>query len=587
MSAAEKSGRPSAPGEKDGRPPAPGAPAPAAHDLEADLERLAVPERSLFERADDAAPQALLGVHRANPLSIPAEAVKMAWGLIVLVAFGLAGDFFHGDVGALGALAAASVGIFAICLLLSYVVWRARTWELTEDGVRMRWGLGWGPFARHDLTIPYEHIHTVTMSSEVLERLFGLMALDLDTGAAAAEGDASKLRGLRAGEAEALRAELFRRKRANAPVGEKDGALAAGTTDAAADAASTGVPEERPLVTYELAGRQLILAAASRMSVASQAFALVILLVNGLNQLIEWGLLDLVGAGDELMATPVSALAPVAALFVAAVVVLGAAVSFVLNLVRCAGFRVERFADRVVVEHGLLSRSSRTVALGRVQYVTVSQGIIRRLMGYAEVSAQVVAAPGGGDGDAAGSVLMHPFLRVDEVEGFLSRALPAYAGVLDHAELGRLGSVALRRAVVRAVIWWPFAAGLAAGAVWLAGAAGVLEQAAWLARPLVVAAVVASAALLVALLANALLAWRHARFGHTARELVLVTGGLTRTMAIVPRGRLQRLQVAANPFQRRGGVANLSARTAASTADGLDLRDLPATAADELLTWFR
>lgn len=563
-------------GEKDGRPPAPGG---DRASLEREVERLTVPERSIFEPADAAAPAALAGVHRANPLSVPAEALKMASGLVTLLAFARMGRILTGEPGALVQVLLAAVVILAGCFALSLAVWRARTWELGEKGLVVCWGLGWGPFSRRSLTIPYEHIHAVSMDSALLDRIVGLVTLDLDTGAAASEGDASKLRGLRAGEAEALRAELFRRKSAAAaPTGEKDGAPA----DVAEPA-----PEERPLATFELSGRRLVLAAASRMNVAGQAVALVILLVNGLNQLIEWGLLDLAGAGDELVAAMTPALLPLVAAFVLAVAVLGAAVSFVTNLVRYAGYRVVRYADRVVVEHGLVSRSSRTLAVGRVQYVTVTQGVIRRAIGYAEVSAWVVAEPGRADDAPAGSVLLHPFVRTDELDDFLVEVLPSYAGVLGRAPLGRLGSVALRRALVRAAIWWPFATALLLGAQWLAGLSGLLADAAWLLEPLLVATVALSAALLVGLLADAALAWRGARYGHTARELVLVSGGLTRRTAIAPRAHLQRLRVSASPFQRRAAVASVSARTAATGTDGLDLRDVPAAEADALLSWFR
>ena len=518
---------------KDARPPAPDAPSADVGSLEKDLERLAVPERSLFEESN-AVPEALLGAHRANPLSVLAEALKMASGLVTLAAFVHAPDFFAGDLDALVKLALAAAAIFGACLLLSLAIWRARTWELTSEGVRLRWGLGWGPFSRRSLTIPYEHIHTVSMNSSLLDRIFGLLTLDLDTGAAASEGDASKISGLRASEADVLRAELFRRRRAAGPVGE-------GEKDEAAPAANS---TERPLATFSLEGRELALAAASQMNAGSQALALVVLLVNGVNQLIEWGLLDVVGRGDELVAGISPVIVPVVLAFLAAALLLGAVVSFGVNLVRYAGYRVERFEDRVVVEHGLLSRSSRALATGRVQYVAVRQGIIRQLIGYAEVTAQVVAAPGEKDGEPSGSVLLHPFIRVDEVDAFLAEVLPDYAGVLGLARLGRLGPVARRRAVVRAVVWWPFATAIFFGAHWLFGFSGLLESAGWLLRPVLVAAGMLSVALLVGLVADALRAWGAARYGRANHELVLVTGGLT-------------------------------------------LRDLPADAADEILAWYR
>ncbi len=522
----------------------------------------------------DGMPRIPSGEHRANPLSVLVEALKMTWGLVVLVALGLAGDFFAGDAGALRTLALAAAAIFAACLLLGFVIWRARTRELADEGLVVRWGL----LNRRRLTVPYEHIHTVSMNSTLFERVFGLVTLDLDTGAAATEGDASKISGMREGEAEVLRAELFRRKRAAAPADEKN--LEASDSPDAPEA-------ERPLAVFSLTNRQLALAAASHISAGGQAFALVVLLGNGLAQLGEWGLFDLEGAGAGIAATEVPALLPLLAGFVISVLVFGAVVSFAVNLMRYAGYRVERYADRVVVEHGLLSRVSRTVVAGRVQYVAVRQGIIRQLIGYAEVTAQVVSAPGEKDGESSGSVLLHPFIRMDELDAFLAEVLPAYAGVLGAAQLGRLGPVARRRAVVRAVIWWPFATAIFFGAHWLFGFSGLLERAAWLLRPVLVAAAVLSVVLLVGFVADALRAWGAARYGHTARELVLVTGGLTRLTVIVPRARLQRMSVSVSPFQRRAGVATLSVRTAASDAAGLELRDVPAADAEALLAWFR
>ena len=522
----------------------------------------------------DGVPRIPSGEHRANPLSVLVEALKMTWGLVVLAAFGLAGDFFAGDAGALRTLAMAAVAIFAACLLLGFVIWRVRTWELADEGLVVRWGL----LNRRRLTVPYEHIHTVSMNSTLFERVFGLVTLDLDTGAAATEGDASKISGLREGEAEALRSELFRRKRAAAPADEKN--------PEAPD--SPDVPEaERPLAVFTLTNRQLVLAAASHISAGGQAFALVVLLGNGLAQLGEWGLFDLEGAGAGIAAAEVPALLPLLAGFVVSVLVLGAVVSFAVNLMRYAGYRVERYADRMVVERGLLSRVSRTVVAGRVQHVAVRQGIIRQLIGYAEVTVQVVSAPGEKDGESSGSVLLHPFIRMDELDAFLAEVLPAYAGVLGAARLRRLGPVARRRAVVRAVIWWPFMTAIFFGAHWFFGFSGLLERAGWLLRPLLVVAAVMSVVLLVGLVADALRAWGAARYGHTARELALVTGGLTRLTVIAPRARLQRMRVSQSPFQRRSGVATLSVRTAASDAAGLELRDVPADDAKTLLAWFR
>lgn len=533
----------------------------------------------------DRPPADLSGERRASPLLVLVEAARTAPGLVAIAALSFARDVLAGDAGALGRLVLAVAAILAGCLLLSLAVWRSRTWELTDEGVRMRRGLGWGPFSRRDLTIPYDHIHTVSMTSTALERVLGLATLDLDTGAAAAEGDASRVRGLAQAEAEALRAELFRRRGGALPE-EMKGAVKENAGEK--DAAPGPVPaNDRPLATYALMGRDLVLAAASRMSPGSQAAALVVLLGGWIGNLAELGALDLGGVGADLAEAPLAELVPLVAGFLAVALLLGAATSFVVNLVRYAGHHVDRYADRVVVEHGLLSRSSRTLVAGRVQHVVVRQGLLRQLIGCAEVSAWVVAAPGVTDGELAGSVLLHPFVRMGELDAFLGTVLPSYAGALGRARLGRLGPAARRRALVRVVVRWLLVAALVALALAFVGRLGLLGDAAWLLRPLAVAAAVLGAALLARLAADALRGWHSARYGHTARELVLVTGGLIRLSVIAPRAHLQHMRLSASPLQRRARLASLSVRTAAGIADGLDLRDLPECAADELLAWFR
>ena len=77
------------------------------------------------------------------------------------------------------------------------------------------------------------------------------------------------------------------------------------------DAGAAPVPAEyRPLAVFTLSGRELLLAAASQVSAGGQAVALVILLGNWLNNLVEWGALDLEGAGGELVAAATPELIP-------------------------------------------------------------------------------------------------------------------------------------------------------------------------------------------------------------------------------------------------------------------------------------
>lgn len=434
------------------------------------------------------------------------------------------------------------------------------------------------------------------MRSTLVERMLGLVTLDLDTGAAKAEGEGTCVKGLQAGMARRLHDELFRRKAlaadgraVPAPGGAAGVPGADGTAGmpGAVTAACRAGEEagESPLATYELATRELVLAALSESRVAAQVASVLLLLVQGANLLGDAHLVNLNHLAREAAALPAALLVAGTLAVLALALVAGFVVSVAASLVSLAGFNVRRYRDRIVVERGLLGRSSHAVALERVQLVRVSQGLVRQLMGYAEVRALVVAAPGTEETGKSEGVVLHPFVRVGEVDRFLARMLPSYAAVPSEAALVRLPARAARRQAVRSCVACLLAgvacAAPAALASWLAPE-GVRPA---LAGELAVAGGVVWVAAVAALALGAVLRLRDSRIGHDGRHLVVVCGGTRRRTLVAPRPHLQHATVSETPFQRRAGVATFRTRTAAT--EELALRDLARADADALLAWVR
>lgn len=473
-------------------PHTPESAAPSGHrmpdplDLE-DLERLADPSRSLFERQPE-----LEGVHRASALSALVDAagsLGAVAGVALVAAVQMLGGFEPGNLLDIGLLAGFLLTVGAVSAIVG---WRTRTWELTDGSIVLHGGV----VNRRDLQVPYEHIHTVNMSSTLLDRVFGLMTLDLDTGAAGSEGELTRIKGLKAGMARALREELFRRKartleslRADAPgtaadgrttcaVGEgadaaarpngigparcPDSPMGADATpsahpspaSAARDAASSSTgcdpSDPQPIARHTLSTGQLILASATEAHVAAQTFAFVILLVQGANFLQESRLVNLNDAAHDIAALPAAVLVAIAASLLLVSLMAGVVISFVTSLVRYAGYRADRYEDRVVVERGLLGRTSHTVAIERIQSIEIRRGLLRQAIGYAEVRAIVVSGAGSaGESSTSDGIVLHPFLRIRDVEAFLGDIAPAYAGMLEGIRTNGLPPVAARRLVTR------------------------------------------------------------------------------------------------------------------------------------------
>lgn len=561
-----------------------------------EVERLANPRNSLFEEAGIP----LSGVHRGSALSLITGAVSglgVAFGVSLVAIVRTVGGNVAKDLPGVIAIASA---IVALSVVSSVITWRTRTWELTDAGIMLRSGL----VTSKQLQVPYEHIHTVNMSSSLVERVLGLMTLDLDTGAASSEGEATRIRGLQAGMAEALREELFRRKAAVLA----DQGLDARTADADAsaeadDEASPTAPAPSPDACYTLTTAQLVFAALTEARVVAQAVAFLILIVQGINLLQESELVNLSDVAGDIAVLPVALLIGVAALLLALALIVGFAISFVMSLIGYAGYRAERAAGRISVERGLLSRTSHTVALERIQSINIRQGLIRQLIGYAEVRASVVGAIGSSDETStADGVVLHPFIRVTEVEAFLASIAPDFSAAetvktgrvcfdSSSEELEEIGLVRLPRAAARrlafrtAMKFLALAVALAGVGVFLARV--LLAGESWSMVRLAVGAllVVMGVAVAARMILSAVLRYRDSRIGHDRTRLVMVVGGVKRRTEVVLRARLQHATASASPFQQRVQVATFMTRTAA--AGDLALRDVSAADADALLAWIR
>lgn len=558
-----------------------------------EVERLANPRNSLFEEAG----VPLSGVHRGSALSLITGAVNglgVAFGVSLVAIVRTVGGNVAKDLPGVIAIASA---IVALSVVSSVITWRTRTWELTDAGIMLRSGL----VTSKQLQVPYEHIHTVNMSSNLVERVLGLMTLDLDTGAASSEGEATRIRGLQAGMAEALREELFRRRAAMLADQGLDARVAAADASAEADdGASPTAPVPSPDACYTLTTAQLVFAALTEARVVAQAAAFLILIVQGINLLQESALVNLSDVAGDIAVLPVALLVGAVALLLALALVVGFAVSFVMSLIGFAGYRAERAGGRISVERGLLSRTSHTVALERIQSISIRQGIIRQLIGYAEVRASVVGAIGSSDETStADGVVLHPFIRLTEVDAFLASIAPDFSVVktgrvcfdssseeLEEISLVRLPRAAARRLAFRtAMKSLALAVALAGAGVFLAHV--LLAGESWSMVRLTIGAllVVMGVAVVARMILSAVLRYRDSRIGHDRARLVMVVGGVKRRTEVVLRARLQHATASASPFQRRVQVATFMTRTAA-TGD-LVLRDVSAADADALLAWIR
>lgn len=317
-------------------------------------------------------------LHPAEILLGALDNVREAFiGMVVVIVLGA------GGLSPIGALALAVVGVLAAAGA-GYVRWNNTFYEVQGGSLRYRSGI----LSPDETAVPLGRIGALDSSQGPIQRLFGVVALHVQTAGGGSEGEIV-LRAVSEGAARDLR-------------------RAAGLAD----------PVTEDLPEWRLRLPDLIATA-----ITAPQFGVVLPLLAGSAALLD----DVVGEGllDRLPDQP-------GEIALAAVVLAAAAwlLSFAGALIAFAGFTVVRDGERLRIRRGVLSRRAASLPLGRVHAVEVVEGFARRPFGLATVRIQTA---GYRDEPAAAQTLL-PLVRVAAINGLLGELVPALSNGLGSLE---------------------------------------------------------------------------------------------------------------------------------------------------------
>lgn len=361
---------------------------------------------------------------------------------------------FSSSGGGEGFVALLSIGGLALVLLITAVasfLWQWLSYKhLWYEFGDEEFNLYSGILNKKRVHVPYRRIQSVDQRSTLLQRIFGVCTVNIDT-AGGAQNRAVRVPYIQKSQAEILRAEVFTRKQfiesgadpktfpgiaalgafsqtgipqAGMPISQPGAAASQGQPQAYPQASFPGQPQtpgqpqasgnilDAPAevwqdvrgifggmevntgkVTYEhgLSNKELIFTGLSNNT-------MFILLVLGLIGLISQFFTYLAPlffgseeqAYDSLVATAVAVTGGNIIAIVAGGLLAAFAVVWVMSAVASClaygGFKARRRGTRIEVERGLLQHTFQGVDVDRVQSVIIKQSFIRRMIGYCELS---------------------------------------------------------------------------------------------------------------------------------------------------------------------------------------------------------
>lgn len=420
---------------------------------------------------------------------------------------------------------------FLLILFIAYGVlyWLRYVFYLHGQELRLEYGV----FVRKQRYIPFERIQSVQISAGVLQRLLGLVKIQVETAGAGNEAE-FVLSALPRQKAEELR-EILQAGR-NIP-------------DQAGQAPTA--------VEYRLSpGRLLLLASTSNGIgvVLSALLAAASQLDDFFSELDIW--VKIGQYAENLVAGKIS------------MIILGVIILFLMawlislagSLIRFAGFRLTREGDNIKISRGLLEKQQLTLPVKRIQAIRVVEGILRQPFGMVSVQVESISNSTGAKDE--GNVLF-PLLQRSRLPHYLQQMLPEFA-VTD--DIKGLPARARRRYLIINTLPALLIAILPAIFLpWGYLAFIIVPLAAWL--------------------GNA--QYRAAGWLTDTDRLVLRTRTLGRVTTIIPRRKIQSISLSQNFFQKRLGLAALRIDTASSLgAAVVRVKGMDESACLAIIEWF-
>jgi putative membrane protein len=456
---------------------------------------------------------------------------ELASALPALLALVLAGRAVgEGQAWWLGPL-----GVLAV-IAWSVLRWATTRYRITPEQVQLRTGL----LQRKTIATPADRVRSVDVTASALHRLLGLAKVEIGTGSSD-PGSGLSLDALPVAEARGLRAELLHRSALASPppsaipetgqAGARPETMTAAPTDEETELARLD-PGWVRFAPFTTSG---VLAAAAILGVGSRLID-----QSGIS---PGDMGPIRGFLDYLQRTAIWLDVLVGMVALVAFVVVLSISGYVLSY---WGFRLTRHSRGTLhITRGLLTTRATSIEERRLRGVELGEPLLLRAVHAARLSGITTGLASKGAADGGGSLLLPPAPRtvVREVAGHvLGDQAPLEVTLTAH------GPAARRRRFMRALL----------AAFVLVAAAGL---ALWLGAP----TWLLLAALLTVPVAALLAHDRYRSLGHAIAGGFLVTraGSLDRRRDVLECDGIIGWNVRRTFFQRRAGLATLTATTAA------------------------
>jgi len=419
------------------------------------------------------------------------------------------------------------IGTVIVLLLWGLISWYRFEYRIKEGELQIEQGV----IIHKKLYLTSDRIQVIDISAGVIQRLFGLVAVEVKT--AGSSSKEAKINAITREKAEELKFLLRKQSAQNL------------------EETSEEEPEQK---VYTLDSKDLLVAASTSgrlgvaLSVVGAGFSQVEQLISE-EQMIRF-------VESHL---PHSTSLTMIVLSIIAIIVISWVFSFVSTIIKYYDFKVEVREEELLISRGLFERTQLTVPFNRIQAVQIKEELLRQPLGYASL---VIESAGYGE-EEGNSTTLFPLIAKHRIYKFIDEVIPEYH--VDITETARVPTRGIRRYLLR-MVWISLPLILA---VWAGLPYGIYG---WF--------------LLIPALLLGYQQYRDACVLSNEDTVILQSRLLSKTTAIIKKYRAQACRITQNPFQSRLQLSNFTVHVASGNQGrSFTVRELAKQQGLEYLEW--
>ncbi|AST94124.1 MULTISPECIES: PH domain-containing protein [Sutcliffiella] len=365
---------------------------------------------------------------RMHPAATVVLFIKQLKDLIVpfifIFIFGAAGNSFN-----LFSIFFMIFGLLA-ALLTGVLQWLRYYYWVENGELRTEYGI----FVRKRRFIPIERIQSIDTSAGIIQRLFRIVKLQVETAGGGQEADVM-ISAVTKEEAEELRNILLAKKKEiveNAPSFEID--------SNEKEVEENIEVQEEITHTYRITWGDLLIVGTTSGGIGvvlSGVFAT----ATQLEQFIPYERV-FTQFGEFLQRSVV-----IISIFIFLVLFISWIISIGMTMIKYGNFTVVKREDEIVISRGIIEKRQMTIPLERIQAIRVTQNLLRQPLGFATVYVESAGSSSGQESDH--STILFPLLKNKDVSKWLHDFVPDYKLQED---VHPLPKIALVRYLVRHVV---------------------------------------------------------------------------------------------------------------------------------------